>query len=77
MFRINGTIDEMLAKFSSNGWKIVERLGGKGNRDERVILQDTHCKLGLFSLMTGKDIDGNLQTVMMFERKIDAQGKLF
>ena len=77
MFSFGFGLEETVKALEEKGLKLVERLGAKGNRDEWIIVQDSKYNLALISLMTGKDIDGKIQTVAMLEKLIDPQGVLF
>lgn len=77
MMRVSGTIDDAINAMVKNGWMLLEKLGPRGNRDEWVIMQDVNGPLGLFSMMTGRTVDGNVETVVMFEKQVSRQGRLF
>lgn len=77
MMRVSGTIDDAINAMAQNGWMLLEKLGPRGNRDEWVIMQDINGLLGLYSMMTGRTVDGNVETVVMFEKQVSRQGRLF
>ena len=70
--RVDGGIDAAIEALKKRELLVVERLGRRGNRDERMIVQDWKHHQALVSFMT----DGT-QTVVCFEKMVDPQGRLF
>ena len=78
MFEFAGGIEEAIKAFLKAGdCKLVKKLPRKGNRDAFIIVQNKKCKWLMFSIMSGTTIDGLTNTVFMFEKIINTQGKLF
>ena len=42
----------MIEKFNKKGWRILNRLGKKGDMDERLLMENDKDDYDVFSLMT-------------------------
>ena len=78
MFEYAGGIEEAIEAFLKAGdCKLVKKLPQKGNKDAFIIVQNKKCNWLMFSIMSGITIDGLTNTVFMFEKIVNTQGRLF
>lgn len=71
MYRMKGSIDDMIAAFTHKNYKLVKRLGKDDAIDERIILKSREGRFGKFSLVTGRNKEGETETIMFFDGVIE------
>lgn len=72
---INGTVNDAIQMFVSNGYRVVSTHGPQG--ELYAVLQDSRENWSCWKLSGGKDIAGIDKTLVLFVGNIDKQQRLF